>query len=70
MLPQRQIFQASSSGSQLAPQKTKVSQPSFLARFMLYLTYSDGLKEKFSFLHIKPYNKNIYDHIFCTLALL
>ncbi len=29
---------------------------------------SNRLKEKFDFLHIKPYNKDIYDHIRCSMT--
>ncbi len=35
-------------------------------RFMFLFS----LKERFSFLHIKPYNKDIYHHIWCSTALL
>ncbi len=28
------------------------------------------LKEKFIVLHIKPYNKDIYNHVRCSAALL
>ncbi len=34
------------------------------------LQYNESLKEKFVFLHIKPYNKDIYNHIWCFTALL
>ncbi len=34
------------------------------------LQYNESLKEKFVFLHIKPYNKDIYNHLRCFTALL
>ncbi len=34
------------------------------------IVYLYIFKEKFVFLHIKSYNKDIYDHIWCSTALL
>ncbi len=38
---------------------------------MLWMCFATlNLKNKFAFLHIKPYNKDIYNHILCSTALL
>ncbi len=56
-----------SRGSKVHVQQVEVTLSNKRGKLVTSLTFKEKLREK---LHIKPYNKNIYDHIQCSKALL